>query len=180
MNSSANDLNGKFIFAYLPYKATSDKPGGKPNHFWVYLFNLVSTDSTVPVAILYICSDHNNIGIDICCRCQTLNFPSDGRRSNLWWPSCNVLDVSFAWLISFKDSSNVSNFLPVFQTVGILWPHTLKGSPHGVMVKAMDCGIVVSEFVLQSCYYVHIRANTLGKGMNPLISLQLWVNSRTD
>ena len=31
------------------------------------------------------------------------------------------------------------------------------------------CGIVVSEFVLQSHYYVHFRTNTLGKGMNPLI-----------
>ena len=38
-----------------------------------------------------------------------------------------------------------------------------------LMVKAMDCGIVVREFVLQSRYYVHFRANTLGKGMNPLI-----------
>ena len=38
-----------------------------------------------------------------------------------------------------------------------------------VVVKAMDSGIVVSEFVLQSRNYVHFRANTLGKGMNPLI-----------
>ena len=37
------------------------------------------------------------------------------------------------------------------------------------MVKAMDCGIVVSEFVFLSSYYVHFRTNTLGKGMNPLI-----------
>ena len=44
-----------------------------------------------------------------------------------------------------------------------------KGCPRGVMVKAMDCGIVVREFVLQLHYYVHFRANTLGKGMNPLI-----------
>ena len=36
-------------------------------------------------------------------------------------------------------------------------------------VKAMGCGIVVSEFVLQSRYYVHFRANTLGKDMNTLI-----------
>ena len=36
-------------------------------------------------------------------------------------------------------------------------------------IKAMNCGIVVREFVLQSRYYVHFRANTLGKGMNPLI-----------
>ena len=38
----------------------------------------------------------------------------------------------------------------------------LRGCHRGVMVKAMDCGIVVSEFV-------HFRTNTLGKGMNPLI-----------
>ena len=45
----------------------------------------------------------------------------------------------------------------------------MGGCPRGVMVKAMNCGIVVREFVLQSRYYVHFRANTLGKGMNPLI-----------
>ena len=45
----------------------------------------------------------------------------------------------------------------------------ILGCPRGVMVKAMHCGIVVREFVPQSRYYVHFRANTLGKGMNPLI-----------
>ena len=45
-------------------------------------------------------------------------------------------------------------------------PLVRGGCPRGIMVKAMDCGIVVSEFVLQSCYNVHFRANTLGKGMN--------------
>ncbi len=43
-----------------------------------------------------------------------------------------------------------------------------RGAPRGVMVKAMDCGIVVCEFELQSRYYVHFRTNTLGKSMNPL------------
>ena len=43
------------------------------------------------------------------------------------------------------------------------------GCPRGVMVKAMDCGILVREFVLQSRYCVNFRTNTLGKGMNPLI-----------
>ena len=59
---------------------------------------------------------------------------------------------------------SVENFVVLF----------LRGYPHGVMVKAMDCGIVVSEFILQSRYYVHFRANTLGKGMSPLYSQQ-WV-----
>ena len=43
------------------------------------------------------------------------------------------------------------------------------GGAHGVMLYAMDNGIVVSEFVLQSRYYVHFRTNTLEKGMNPHI-----------
>ena len=34
----------------------------------------------------------------------------------------------------------------------------MEGCPPGVMVKAIDYGILVSEFVLQSRYYVHFRA----------------------
>ena len=44
-----------------------------------------------------------------------------------------------------------------------------RGRPRGVMVKMMDCGFVVSKFKLQLRNYVHFRANTIGKGMNPLI-----------
>ena len=39
----------------------------------------------------------------------------------------------------------------------------------GVMVKAMDFGIVISEFELKSRYYIHIQTYTIAKGMNPLI-----------
>ena len=46
--------------------------------------------------------------------------------------------------------------------------------PHGVMIKTLNYGIVVSEFKLQLSYYVHFRTNTLEKGMNLLFS-QLWV-----
>ncbi len=38
-----------------------------------------------------------------------------------------------------------------------------------LVVKALACGIVVSEFELQSRYYIQFRANTLGKGRNLLI-----------
>ena len=37
------------------------------------------------------------------------------------------------------------------------------------MVKAMDFGIVVYEFEIQSRYYIPFRTNTLGKDINPLI-----------
>ena len=34
------------------------------------------------------------------------------------------------------------------------------------IVKALDFGIVVREFELQSRYYIHFQTNTLGKGMS--------------
>ena len=43
----------------------------------------------------------------------------------------------------------------------------------------MDCGIVVSKFELQLHYYVHFRANTLGKGMNPPYPPSYGLNSTT-
>ena len=43
------------------------------------------------------------------------------------------------------------------------------GGAHGVIVKALDCGIVVHKFKLQSLNYIHFQTNILGKGMNPLI-----------
>ena len=48
-------------------------------------------------------------------------------------------------------------------------PHPLRGCPRGVIVKAVDRGIVVSEFEIPSLYYNPFRTNTVGKGMNPLI-----------
>ena len=48
--------------------------------------------------------------------------------------------------------------------------------PRGFVTTMMDYDIIVSEFELQSHYYVHFRTNTLGKEMNILIPpTQLWV-----
>ena len=49
------------------------------------------------------------------------------------------------------------------------YKNTRRWYPRGVIVKARDCGIVVREFELQSNYYVHLRINNIGKGMNHLI-----------
>ena len=68
-------------------------------------------------------------------------------------------------LIKKITKTEVGNEIKIFITL----TKYRGGYPRGIMVKAMDCGIVVSEFVLQSRYYVHFQANTLGKGMNPLI-----------
>ena len=39
----------------------------------------------------------------------------------------------------------------------------------------LGCKIVESEFKLQSHYYVHFRANTFVKGMNPLFLEEVWI-----
>ena len=50
-----------------------------------------------------------------------------------------------------------------------------RGCPRGVMVKALNFGIVVSEFELQLRYYVHFRGFLpLGKVWTPW-STHLWV-----
>ena len=45
----------------------------------------------------------------------------------------------------------------------------IKGSPSCVVANVLDCDIVVSEFELQSRYYVHFQTNTLSKGIKLLI-----------
>ena len=43
------------------------------------------------------------------------------------------------------------------------------GGSRSVMVIAMECRIIVSEFELLLHYHIHVQTNTLGKGMRPLI-----------
>ena len=71
-------------------------------------------------------------------------------------------------IINIVTHINFPHFLHVYLFDIDRYKLPFNGCPRGVMVKAMNCGIVVSEFVFQSRYYVHFRANTLGKGMNPL------------
>ena len=59
------------------------------------------------------------------------------------------------------------------------WYNFIWGCPCGVIVKAMDCRIVESEFELQLRYYIPFRTNTLGKGMNPFYPPSYGLNSTT-
>ena len=66
-----------------------------------------------------------------------------------------------------RDSKNSWNHITVYKLLVL----DKGGCPHNVVANMLDCDIVVSEFKLQSCYYIHFQTNTLGKGMNPLIPL---------
>ena len=76
----------------------------------------------------------------------------------------NYLFVKCLQELLFKPNDSIQHYSFIY-----IQSNVSGRCSHGVIVKAMDCGIVVSEFVLQSCYYVHFQANTLRKGMNPLI-----------
>ena len=54
-----------------------------------------------------------------------------------------------------KVTKNIHNTLRII-TKDIFAVVNGGGGPRGVMAKAVNCGIVVSEFVLQSRYYVHL------------------------
>ena len=82
---------------------------------------------------------------------QEIPKSSEGRGWTQWW----ILWINLTYRILRCFHVNIQR--------------EMRGCPRGVMVKVMDYGIVVSEFVLRSRYYVHFRANNLGKCMNPLI-----------
>ena len=65
-----------------------------------------------------------------------------------------------------EDNSpkNVNNLLTVSEK------KSAEQESLDLMSKVQDCSLDVNEFKLQWHYYVHFWTNTLGKGMNPLIS----------
>ena len=73
------------------------------------------------------------------------------------------------WAFKGVQEEIPSEEASTLQIGSVAFPPGQCTNPRGVMVKAIDCGIVVREFVLQSHYYVYFLANTLGKGTNPLI-----------
>ena len=105
-----------------------------------------------------------------------------------WW----IISFAIFFFLTWGNIWQFRMFLPCFWG----WPTKLDrvfakltwyslyapwGCPRGVMVKAMDCGIVVREFVLQSRYYVHFRTNTLeppyppSYGLNSTVLLGEWL-----
>ena len=105
--------------------------------------------------------------------CTPLNL-----HKNNQYIACQTLYIVKHFLIKCKDLSlircfyNANNMQYLFENVDMndILSFLREGvCPCGVMVKSMDCANVVCEFILQLRYYIHFRANTLGKGMNPLI-----------
>ena len=78
--------------------------------------------------------------------------------------------IKIKWIFKIQTTAKKFPFLQLF-----LWDVSSSVSFRGggfrdVVVNVMDCNIVVREFELQSCYYIYLRTNTLGNGVNLLIS----------
>ena len=85
----------------------------------------------------------------------------------------NSANTDTAWKISYTATENLQ--VEISKKFIVKWfqdmeqerkPKHQSGCPCGVVVKALDFGIVVSKFKLQSRYYIHFRTNTFGKSMN--------------
>ena len=148
---------------------------------------ILCTISTIcRLKYLYSCFSSDFCFLVFCCRSIIITIYSlrvFHITVSWWFPQFSrtlfsilaVLNNTVVWMVSSrpptsKSSSPFNNPLLTVPkariTIGIIVTFMFR---NGVMVKAMHCGIVVREFVLQSRYYIHFRANTLGKGMNPLI-----------
>ena len=55
----------------------------------------------------------------------------------------------------------------------------ILGRSHDIVVNALCCVIIVSEFELQPCYYIHVQINSSEKDMISLILPVMGLNSIT-
>ena len=121
---------------------------------------------------------------------QVRQTPEEGRRT--YRPKCcgNKNKDEDNSPKTLNDKKNTLEEFKIYQliTTAQLQKRAIKkskikmgggGCPGGVMVKAMDFGIVVCELKLQSRFYVHFRANTLRKGIEPPYPPSYGLNSTT-
>ena len=147
--------------------------------FLIHILTLLSVDKTLLPRYINLCTHFKGLPFNMemappCLKC--MNFVLSEFNSLIMWlivsslsPHnlhllfCCVLSIlALIWLVLMALSCAAIRR----DSVSLL---RFRRCPRGVMVKAMDYRIVIREFVLQSRYYVHFQANTLGKGGNPLI-----------
>ena len=122
--------------------------------------------------------------------CLTLSIIRCGSRVKWSNPGNGVAPSPTPWCSSYRKGSlrvtldygrklYLLTYIYSIEFNCLQWYNLAWGVAHGVMFKALDCRILVCEFVLQSRYYIHFQANTLGKGMNPPYPPSYALNSTT-
>ena len=80
-------------------------------------------------------------------------------------------------LVATYTSSSLENWFSM--SVSFIGPNKWGRSLHGIEGNMLDCDVVVNNSKIQSHYYIHFWANTLMKGINPLIPPSYGLNSTT-
>ena len=141
----------EWTWEWWQWRGTPHSP--KLLHYWtltIRLFNVISR--TLIWKVLPLCRD----AVGVFC-------------SNSWLGHNVLVKIMKSWDIWFgklpkekKKSYILYTILYIYIYIYIyIYTHTQKG-PHSIMVKELDCDLEVSDFKLQSCYYVHFQTNTLG------------------
>ena len=69
----------------------------------------------------------------------------------------------------------------LFQVVRYVRKNFRERNPSVMVAIMLDCDIVVREFKLQACYYIHFWSNALKEGVNPFYLPSCYeLNSTTD
>ena len=148
----------RFEFAY--YDVVAKHFSHRDSHHDVFIFimfwisNLVTTYERLLGDFIVVCSLTAYFSYPALLH----NFGSNLKRIHI-----RFVDVCFGYMQLLLSFEFWFGLVCLFNAISILMGYLMP------KLKAMDCGIVVSEFVLQSRYYVHFQTNNLGKGMNPLI-----------
>ena len=123
---------------------------------------------SLPIRLFCVISKKFVVGVLSLCKEAVGLFYSPSRLGkrriyfkDLSWFDCVLWDIN-TWGLFNAFSPAHTYILFTWFVRGNIILNRLVGWLLGVMVKAM-------EFELQSRYYIHFLANTLGKGMNPLL-----------
>ena len=129
------------------------------------------------VNIIHISSHYMNIGLSQSFMEQSTCFGDCGMKVCLWYYGKWIIEVYIGqWmrLVKLKVRIMMTSFpFPIFRPCALLVLIQIRGWPRGVMVKAMDCEIVVSSNSSRAITFAFGQIS-LGKVWTPLSS-QLWV-----
>ena len=98
-----------------------------------------------------------------------VNLRAKAMKGYSAFPKAPALQDLHHQTVSVIDRTLIGRVLPPGRdAVCIFYSPSPQG--HGVVANMLDCDIVAIKFKFQSCYYVHLQTNTLGKGVYPLAS----------
>ena len=132
------------------------------------LFWFVSNGATLKTAICCLCNQqlfHMESNV-----CMCTDHIANGHLHKKHIKQHNLFALGKFKLSQIKCKQDLNSAFCVY----FLWVN-----PCDIVANVLECDLIVSEFELQSRYYIHFQTNTLGKHIYPLIHPSYGLNSTT-